>query len=204
MVGLGPDTAGIRSIENLTSAAVKSEPSWNLTPLRSLNSHVVSLTARQLSARRGSSPRSSPDHTSVSNTCFSASACVPVAVKCGSIDSGPARTPIVRVCADTPVATDTSSAPASAAAAPQRITFMDAPPSWISCSRIGARTAGPARTSASGRRCPDPHRQASRLYGRRHERYCRIHLLAAGLEPATGSGIDARQTKETTRCALPA
>ena len=31
----------MRSIENFTSSAVKSEPSWNFTPLRSLNSQVV-------------------------------------------------------------------------------------------------------------------------------------------------------------------
>jgi hypothetical protein len=33
-------TVGTRSIEATTSAAVKSLPSWNLTPLRNLNSHV--------------------------------------------------------------------------------------------------------------------------------------------------------------------
>jgi len=32
---------------------VKIEPSWNLTPLRSVNSHVVSSTARHDSARPG-------------------------------------------------------------------------------------------------------------------------------------------------------
>src|SRR5688572_27111995 len=89
----------MRSIENLTSCAVKSEPSWNFTPRRSLNSHVVSLIARQLSASRGSSSSPSPDQTRVSYTCLSASAWVPVAVKCGSIESGPPRTPMVRVCA---------------------------------------------------------------------------------------------------------
>ena len=45
VVGLGPATVGMRSIENLTSSAVKSEPSWNFTPRRSLNSQVVSLIA---------------------------------------------------------------------------------------------------------------------------------------------------------------
>jgi hypothetical protein len=33
-----------RSMENFTSVAVKSDPSWNLTPLRRANSHVVGLT----------------------------------------------------------------------------------------------------------------------------------------------------------------
>jgi hypothetical protein len=33
-------TVGTRSIEATTSAAVKSLPSWNLTPRRSLNSQV--------------------------------------------------------------------------------------------------------------------------------------------------------------------
>ena len=89
----------MRSIENFTSCAVKSDPSWNFTPRRSLNSQVVSLMAFQLSASRGSSSSPSPDQTSVSNTCFNASAWGPVAVKCGSIESGPPRTPIVRVCA---------------------------------------------------------------------------------------------------------
>src|SRR5947207_1498655 len=123
VVGLGPDTVGMRSIENLTSAAVKSEPSWNFTPGRSLNSQVVSFSAFQLSARRGSSSSPSPDQTSVSNTCFSASACVPVAVKCGSIESGPPRTPIVRVWA---VADVTSAMAHDKPMTSERIAF-----SWI-------------------------------------------------------------------------
>ncbi len=71
----------MRSMENFTSCAVKSEPSWNFTPLRSLNSHVVASIGFQLSARRGSICSLSPDHTSVSKTCLSASAWVPEAVK---------------------------------------------------------------------------------------------------------------------------
>ncbi len=43
-----------RSNENFTSSAVMVEPSWNLTPLRSLNSHVVSLTAFHDTASDGS------------------------------------------------------------------------------------------------------------------------------------------------------
>jgi hypothetical protein len=89
----------MRSIENLTSSAVKSEPSWNFTPRRSLNSQVVGSTSFQLSARPGSTWSWSPDQVSVSKTCFIASAWVPVAVKCGSIESWPARTPMVSVCA---------------------------------------------------------------------------------------------------------
>ena len=38
-------TFGTRSIDATTSAAVKSLPSWNFTPRRSLNSHVVGSTA---------------------------------------------------------------------------------------------------------------------------------------------------------------
>ena len=87
----------MRVMENFTSSAVKSEPSWNFTFGRSLNSQVVGSTAFQLVARRGSISSPSPDQTSVSNTCLSVSACVPVAVKCGSIESGPPRTPMVRV-----------------------------------------------------------------------------------------------------------
>ena len=99
MVGFGPETTGTRSIENFTSSAVKSEPSWNLTPLRSLNSQVVGSITFQLSARRGCTSRPSPDQVSVSKMCFSASAWVPVAVKWGSMESGPPRTPMVSVCA---------------------------------------------------------------------------------------------------------
>jgi hypothetical protein len=56
----------MRVIENFTSSAVKSDPSWNFTPRRSLNSHVVLSIAFQLSASRGSISSPSPDHTSVS------------------------------------------------------------------------------------------------------------------------------------------
>src|SRR5262245_5058311 len=43
-----------RSNENFTSSAVMVEPSWNLTPLRSLNSHVVSFSAFHDVASEGS------------------------------------------------------------------------------------------------------------------------------------------------------
>ena len=38
--GSGPSASACASIENFTSSAVKSEPSWNFTPRRSLNSQV--------------------------------------------------------------------------------------------------------------------------------------------------------------------
>ena len=113
---MGPDTTGIRSIENFTSAAVKGEPSWNFTPGRSLNSQVEVSIAFHEVASRGSRDRSSPDQTRVSKTCLSASAWVPVAVKCGSIDSGPERTPMFSVWAKTAV--EAVSIRAAAKAAP--------------------------------------------------------------------------------------
>src|ERR1700687_521802 len=46
-------TSGTRSIDATTSAAVKSLPSWNLTPRRSLNSQVSGSTIFQDSASPG-------------------------------------------------------------------------------------------------------------------------------------------------------
>src|SRR5438034_3402328 len=48
-------TLGTRSIDAATSAAVKSLPSWNLTPLRNLNSHVVGSIDFHSVARPGTS-----------------------------------------------------------------------------------------------------------------------------------------------------
>src|SRR5438105_14191556 len=48
-----PDSS-TRSNENFPSSAVRIEPSWNLTPLRSLNSQVVSLSAFHERASEGS------------------------------------------------------------------------------------------------------------------------------------------------------
>ncbi len=48
-------TVGTRSIDATTSAAVKSLPSWNLTPRRSLNSHVSGSIVFHSVARPGSS-----------------------------------------------------------------------------------------------------------------------------------------------------
>jgi hypothetical protein len=45
--------AGMRLMLKATSSAVKSLPSWNLTPGRSLNSQVVSSIGAQDSARPG-------------------------------------------------------------------------------------------------------------------------------------------------------
>ena len=46
-------TFGTRSIEATTSAAVNSLPSWNFTPLRSLNSQVSGSIAFHSVARPG-------------------------------------------------------------------------------------------------------------------------------------------------------
>ena len=43
----------VRSIVNFTDSPVKSSPLWNLTPLRSLNSHVFGFRFRHDSARSG-------------------------------------------------------------------------------------------------------------------------------------------------------
>jgi hypothetical protein len=129
--GLAPVTFGMRSIENLTSSAVKSEPSWNLTPLRRLNSQVVSSIAFQLSARRGSISSPSPDQVKVSKTCFSASAWVPVAVKCGSMDSGPARTPMFSVCASDGIAATDKAPRTIAAFSPSLCVFMFVTPCFV-------------------------------------------------------------------------
>src|SRR5260221_10898392 len=63
-------TFGTRLKVAMTSSAVKSEPSWNLTPLRSLTSQVVSSSAFQLSARPGFSVCFSSCFTSGSKKCF--------------------------------------------------------------------------------------------------------------------------------------
>src|SRR5258706_251026 len=79
-------TCAVRSIENTTSAAVKSEPSWNLTPLRSLNSHVRSLIAFHETASAGFNRDFGSLVTSVSKIC---SAILLFGVrlwKCGSIE----------------------------------------------------------------------------------------------------------------------
>ena len=47
-----------RSKEKTTSSAVKGEPSWNLTPLRSMKRHSVGDAMVQDAARAGSTWRS--------------------------------------------------------------------------------------------------------------------------------------------------
>src|SRR5690606_39983702 len=56
-----------RSKVNFTSAEVNSLPEWNFTPLRSLKRMVFSSTRSQLSARRGSKPRSCVQRINGSN-----------------------------------------------------------------------------------------------------------------------------------------
>src|SRR5260221_8782536 len=63
-------TFGTRLKVAMTSSAVKSEPSWNLTPFLSLNSQVVSSIGFQLSARPGLSVCFSSCFTSGSKKCF--------------------------------------------------------------------------------------------------------------------------------------
>jgi hypothetical protein len=50
-------TLGTRSMVKITSSAVSGVPSWNFTPGRSVNSHVVSLTFFHAVARPGTSLR---------------------------------------------------------------------------------------------------------------------------------------------------
>jgi hypothetical protein len=61
-------TVGMRLIEAITSSAVKSLPSCHLTPLRSLNSQVVSSSAFHDSASCGLSCSFASLPTSFSNT----------------------------------------------------------------------------------------------------------------------------------------
>jgi len=61
-------TVGMRLIDSITSAAVKSEPSCHLTPLRNLNSQVSSSSAFHDSASPGRSCSLASLVTSFSNT----------------------------------------------------------------------------------------------------------------------------------------
>ena len=56
----------LRSSVALTSSAVSGAPSWNLTPGRSVNSHVVSFTAFHAVARPGWSLSAVSQRVSVS------------------------------------------------------------------------------------------------------------------------------------------
>jgi ribonuclease BN (tRNA processing enzyme) len=105
--------AAIRHFEAQV-AAYADEIALRVTHERRSSTAGLEIAFHEL-ASRGSSERSSPDHTSVSKTCLSASAWVPVAVKWGSIDSGPERTPMVSVWANAAVETVSIKAAASAA-----------------------------------------------------------------------------------------
>jgi len=72
LVANGPGLAAsvaARSSEKITSSPVNSEPSWNLTPLRSLNSQVVGSMARHDVARPGMMRAFSSTRVNASNTC---------------------------------------------------------------------------------------------------------------------------------------
>src|SRR6266568_4000427 len=87
-------TLSVRSIENATSSAVSSAPSWNLTPRRSLNSQVVALIARQETARPGIRRASSSTWVSASNTCQAILMFGAMLRKCGSIEVTSAARPM--------------------------------------------------------------------------------------------------------------
>src|SRR6266851_767743 len=84
----------VRSIENTTSSAVSSVPSWKRTPRRSLNSQVVASTARQETARPGMRRASSSTWVSASNTCQAMLMFGAMPRKCGSIEVTSAARPM--------------------------------------------------------------------------------------------------------------
>jgi hypothetical protein len=96
---------------------VSSEPSVNLTPLRSLNSHVVGSIAFHEVARPGISFESASIWTSLSKRCSAALLLGNRLKKCGSIDVMSAATAILNSCAAAPVGrNDTVSARTTAQA----------------------------------------------------------------------------------------
>src|SRR5256884_9188795 len=88
-------TFGTRSIENTTYSAVSSLPSWNLTPLRSLNSHVLSSTVFHDVARPGIIFESGSICTSLSKMCSAMLLFGNRLKKCGSADVTSAATAIL-------------------------------------------------------------------------------------------------------------
>src|SRR5688572_29817203 len=84
----------MRSKLNLTSSDVNSLPSWNLTPRRSLNSQVVSLTMRQDSASAGWGCMFSSRKTSGLKMCWASAPLLSKLAKCGSTDSDSELSPI--------------------------------------------------------------------------------------------------------------
>src|SRR6516162_2016436 len=87
-------TVGTRSIENTTSWAGNSLPSVNLTPLRSLNSHVLSSIAFHDIASPGMIFESGSIWTSLSKMCSAMLLFGKRLKKCGSIDVTSAATAI--------------------------------------------------------------------------------------------------------------
>src|SRR5215211_4715343 len=88
-------TFGTRSIENATSSAVSSLPSVNLTPLRSLNSQVLSSSVFHDVARPGIIRESGSICTSLSKMCSAMLLLGKRLKKCGSIDVTSAATAIL-------------------------------------------------------------------------------------------------------------
>ena len=80
---------------------MKSEPSWNFTPGRSLNSHTVSPTGFHDSARPGLGFRFSSCMTSASKTWTAACRFGLSAWYCGSSELGSVFSPIFSSCAET-------------------------------------------------------------------------------------------------------
>src|SRR5689334_13714867 len=145
-------TFGMRSIENTTSSAVSSLPSWNFTPLRSLNSQVLSSIVFHDVARPGIMRESGSICTSLSKMCSAMLLLGKRLKKCGSIDVTSAATATLSSCACT-VAVQTPAA--SAATAVRRETTVRI--------RIGDPELVMDRPRASGRRESSlPDRSASK------------------------------------------
>jgi len=110
-----------RSNENFTSSAVIVEPSWNLTPRRSLNSHVVSLSAFHDVASEGSNSSLADRCSSESNMLMLTSTPTRSKCMCGSRVGACDGSATVRVslpCAPAP--TGTRSAARIRAVSPKR------------------------------------------------------------------------------------
>ncbi len=107
-------TCGTRSIENTTSAAVSSLPSWNLMPRRSLNSHVLSSIVFHDVAMPGIIRESASICTSLSKMCSAMLLLGKRLKKCGSIDVTSAATAIFNSWAPAGTANATDAATATA------------------------------------------------------------------------------------------
>ena len=142
-------TCGTRSIENATSSAVSSLPSWNLTPLRSLYSHVVSSIAFHDVASPGIIRESGSICTSLSKMCSAMLLFGNRLKKCGSIDVTSAATAIFSSCAAAGAGAASVSAAASASA-PCRKRNVRVDMSYLS------RRSGKFGRSSSSRRIEVP------------------------------------------------